>query len=181
MPDHDFILPSDLKANYLAYRDELRAAALRVLDSGWYIGGKEVEAFETAFAAFAETGHAIGVASGTDAIIVALRACGIGPGDIVLTVSHTAVATVAAVELAGATAALVDVDPRTFGMDPAALRAACERLADGRAGRLRAVLPVHIYGHPVDLAAIQAIAQEYGLVLIEDCAQAHGARFGVAE
>jgi len=176
MPDTSFILPSDLKANYAAYRDELREAALRVLDSGWYIGGSEVEAFETAFAAFAETDYAVGVASGTDAIILAVRACGIGPGDVVLTVSHTAVATVAAIELAGATAALVDVDPETFGMDPSALRAACESLADGHAGQLKAVLPVHIYGHPVDLVAIQQVVAEYGLSLIEDCAQAHGAR-----
>ncbi|MBT7301812.1 MAG: erythromycin biosynthesis sensory transduction protein eryC1 [Victivallales bacterium] len=176
MPDTSFILPSDLKANYAAYRDELREAALRVLDSGWYIGGSEVEAFETAFAAFAETDHAVGVATGTDAIILAIRACGIGPGDVVITVSHTAVATVAAVELAGATAALVDVDPDTFGMDPDALAAACESLADGHAGQLKAVLPVHIYGHPVDLSAIQGIVEEHNLILIEDCAQAHGAR-----
>ena len=176
MPDTSFILPSDLKANYAAYRDELREAALRVLDSGWYIGGSEVEAFETAFAAFAETDHAVGVATGTDAIILAIRACGIGPGDVVITVSHTAVATVAAVELAGATVALVDVDPDTFGMDPDALAAACESLADGHAGQLKAVLPVHIYGHPVDLSAIQGIVEEHNLILIEDCAQAHGAR-----
>ena len=176
MPDTSFILPSDLKANYAAYRDELREAALRVLDSGWYIGGSEVEAFETAFAAFAETDHAVGVATGTDAIILAIRACGIGPGDVVITVSHTAVATVAAVELAGATVALVDVDPDTFGMDPDALAAACESLADAHAGQPKAVLPVHIYGHPVELAAIQGIVEEHNLILIEDCAQAHGAR-----
>ena len=176
MPDTSFILPSDLKANYAAYRDELREAALRVLDSGWYIGGSEVEAFETAFAAFAETDHAVGVATGTDAIILAIRACDIGPGDVVITVSHTAVATVAAVELAGATVALVDVDPDTFGMDPDALAAACESLADAHAGQPKAVLPVHIYGHPVDLPAIQGIVEEHNLILIEDCAQAHGAR-----
>ena len=176
MPDTSFILPSDLKANYDAYREELRAAALRVLDSGWYIGGSEVDAFEAAFAAFNESEFAVGVASGTDAIILALRACGIGPGDVVVTVSHTAVATVAAAELAGATPVLVDVDPATFGMDPKALRAACENLADGHAGTLKAVLPVHIYGQPVDLSAIEKIVAEFHLILIEDCAQAHGAR-----
>ncbi len=176
MADTSFILPSDLKANYEAYREELRAAALRVLDSGWYIGGKELDVFEADFAAFAEAGHAVGVASGTDAIILALRACGVGPGDVVLTVSHTAVATVAAVELTGATAALVDIVPDTFGMDPQALRVACAALKDGHLGTLKAILPVHIYGHPVDIVAIRQIADEYGLALVEDCAQAHGAR-----
>jgi dTDP-4-amino-4,6-dideoxygalactose transaminase len=176
MPDTSFILPSDLKANYEAYREELREAALRVLDSGWYIGGKELDAFESDFAAFCEAEHAVGVATGTDAIILALKACGVGPGDVVVTVSHTAVATVAAVELTGATAAVVDVDPDTFGMDPQALRTACEALADGSKGTLKAVLPVHIYGHPVALPAIQSICEEFGLTLIEDCAQAHGAR-----
>lgn len=176
MSDIPFILPSDLKANYEAYKDELRAAALRVLDSGWYIGGQEVEAFERAFAQFVGTPHAVGCASGTDALILALRACGIGRGDVVITVAHTAVATVAAIELAGATPALVDIDPARFTLDPERLRLACRALADGRAGRLRAVLPVHLYGQPADLAAILAVAGEFGLTVIEDCAQAHGAR-----
>jgi dTDP-4-amino-4,6-dideoxygalactose transaminase len=176
MSDTPFILPSDLKANYEAYKDEIRAAALRVLDSGWYIGGKEVETFEQAFAQFVGTPHALGCASGTDAIILALRACGIGRGDVVLTVAHTAVATVAAIELAGATPALVDVDPERFTLDPERLRSACRALADGRAGRLKAVLPVHLYGQPADLPAILAVADEFGLAVIEDCSQAHGAR-----
>lgn len=176
MSDTSFILPSDLKANYEAYKDELRSAALRVLDSGWYIGGKEVEAFEQAFAQFVGTPHAVGCASGTDALILALRACGIGPGDVVITVAHTAVATVAAIELVGATPALVDVDPERFTLDPQCLRLACRALAAGHAGRLRAVLPVHLYGQPADLPAILAVAAEFGLVVIEDCAQAHGAR-----
>jgi dTDP-4-amino-4,6-dideoxygalactose transaminase len=177
MPNTPFILPSDLKANYEAYKDEIRAAALRVLDSGWYIGGQEVDAFEQAFARYVGTAHAVGCASGTDALILAIRACGIGPGDVVITVSHTAVATVAAIELAGATAALVDIDPERFTMDPVCLRRACAALAAGRAGRLRAVLPVHLYGQPADLGAILAIAREFGLVVIEDCSQAHGAVF----
>ena len=176
MPDTSFILPSDLKANYEAYKDDLRAAALRVLDSGWYIGGKEVDAFEQAFARFVGTGAAVGCASGTDAIILALRACGIGPGDVVFTVAHTAVATVAAIELTGATAALVDIDPARFTLDPACLRRACQALADGHAGTLRAVLPVHLYGQPADLAGILDVAREFRLDVIEDCSQAHGAR-----
>jgi dTDP-4-amino-4,6-dideoxygalactose transaminase len=176
MPDTPFILPSDLKANYEAYKDDLRTAALRVLDSGWYIGGKEVETFEQAFAQFVGTPHAVGCASGTDALILALRACGIGPGDVVITVAHTAVATVAAIELAGATPALVDIDPDRFTLDPECLRRACCTLADGRAGRLSAVLPVHLYGQPADLPAILAVAAEFNLAVIEDCSQAHGAR-----
>jgi dTDP-4-amino-4,6-dideoxygalactose transaminase len=176
MSDTSFILPSDLKANYEAYKDELRAAALRVLDSGWYIGGKEVEAFEQAFAQFVGTPYAVGCASGTDALILALRACGIGPGDVVITVAHTAVATVAAIESVGATPALVDIDPERFTLDPECLRRACRTLAAGHAGRLKAVLPVHLYGQPADLPAILAVAAEFGLVVLEDCAQAHGAR-----
>jgi dTDP-4-amino-4,6-dideoxygalactose transaminase len=176
MSDLPFILPSDLKANYEAHKEELRAAALRVLDSGWYIGGREVEAFEQAFARYVGTAHAVGCASGTDALILALRACGVGPGDVVLSVSHTAVATVAAIELTGATAALVDIDPERFTMDPVCLRRACTVLADGRAGRLKAVLPVHLYGQPADLPALLAVARDFGLALVEDCSQAHGAR-----
>ncbi|MBN2450058.1 MAG: DegT/DnrJ/EryC1/StrS family aminotransferase [Lentisphaeria bacterium] len=176
MPDSSFLLPSDLKANYEAYRDDLRAAALRVLDSGWYIGGAEVEAFENAFAGFAERPHCVGCASGTDALILALKACEIGPGDVVVTVAHTAVATVAAIELTGALPALVDIDPRRFTMDPGRLEVACEALSRGGAGRLRAVIPVHLYGQPADMPAILEVASRYGLLVIEDCAQAHGAR-----
>ena len=176
MADNSFILPSDLKANYCAYRDELRAAALRVLDSGWYIGGAEVEAFEAAFADAAERPYCVGCASGTDALILAMRACGIGPGDLVATVSHTAVATVAAIELAGATPVLVDIDPQRFTMDPDALERACKALQDGHAGNLRAVIPVHLYGQPADMVEIMKVAETYGLTVIEDCSQAHGAR-----
>ncbi len=175
MAGRPFILPSDLKANYTAYEKDIRAAALRVLDSGWYIGGAEVEAFEQDFARFVRTKHAVGVASGTDALNLAMRTCGIGPGDIVVTVSHTAVATVAAVELAGATPALVDVDPVSYTLDPAKLRAACVSLAGGHAGKLKAVIPVHLYGHPADMKGIVQIAREFDLRVIEDCSQAHGA------
>ena len=110
----------------------------------------------------------MGVNSGTDALVLALRACEIGSGDEVVTVAHTAVATVAAIRLAGATPVLVDVDPQTYTMDPQALEAAITPST-------RAVIPVHIYGHAADLAAIQAITRRHGLRLIEDCAQAHGA------
>ena len=112
------ILQSSPHANYLAHKAEIDAAITRVLDSGWYILGREVTEFEREFAAFIGTPHAIGVANGTDALTIALRACGIGPGDAVATVSHTAVASVSAIELAGATPALVDIDPVTFTLDP---------------------------------------------------------------
>ena len=175
MSDQPFLLPSDLKANYEAYRDDIREAALRVLDSGWYIGGKEVDTFEAAFAEFVGAAHCVGVASGTDALHLAMRACGIGTGDIVLTVSHTAVATVAAIELAGATAALIDVDPARFTMCPSKLRQACKALKT-TGTPATAVIPVHIYGQPADMHGIMEVAQEFGLAVIEDCAQAHGAK-----
>jgi dTDP-3-amino-3,4,6-trideoxy-alpha-D-glucose transaminase len=149
---------------------ELQAALQRVLDSGWYVLGPEVEAFEAAFAAYHSLPHAVAVANGTDAIELALRAAGIGRGDEVITVAHTAAATVCAVERAGARPVLVDIDPNSYTMDPAAARAAVT-------SRTRALLPVHLYGHPADMLALGALAREAGLLLIEDCAQAHGARY----
>jgi dTDP-4-amino-4,6-dideoxygalactose transaminase len=163
---------TDPKANYLAHRAEIDAAIHGVLESGWYILGREVEAFERAFAAYVGVSHAIGVANGTDALELALRACGVGPGDLVFTVSHTAVATVAAVELAGATPVLVDIDPVTYTLAPNCLEAA---IAHPPAGRPKAVIPVHLYGQAADMPSILDIARRYGLYVIEDCAQSHGA------
>jgi dTDP-4-amino-4,6-dideoxygalactose transaminase len=139
-----------------------------VMASGRYILGPEVTGFESEFAAFLGIEHCVGVGSGTDAVALALRAVGIGPGDEVLTVSHSAVATVAAIELIGAIPAFVDIDPVTRCMDPA-------RLAGSISRKTRAVVPVHIYGHPCDMRAIRTIADQYGLKVVEDCAQAHGA------
>ena len=163
---------TDPHANYLAHRAEIDAAVQRVLDSGWYILGKEVAAFEREFADFVGTAYAVSVASGTDALKLALLACGVGVGDLVFTVSHTAVATVAAVELTGATPVLVDIDPLSYSMDVDCLRAV---LQNHPAGRPRAVVPVHLYGHPADMDAICHLAKEHGLFVVEDCAQAHGA------
>jgi dTDP-4-amino-4,6-dideoxygalactose transaminase len=160
----------DLKAAYCRLQPEIDAAVGRVMAGGWYILGPEVEAFETEFAAYLGVEHTVGVASGTDAVLLALRACGVGPGDEVITVSHTAVATVAAIDLCGAAPRLVDIDPASFTMDPAALAAAITP-------RTRAVIPVHLYGHPADMDAIGVIAREHNLIVIEDCAQAHGARY----
>lgn len=161
------ILCSNPHPQYLAHKDAIDAAIRRVLDSGWYILGKEVKAFESEFAAYVDVPGAVGVGSGTEAIRLALTACGIGAGDEVITVSHTAVATVAAVELAGAMPVLVDIDPATFNLDPRKLEAAITP-------RTRAILPVHLYGRACDMPAVIAIAQRHKLRVIEDCSQAHG-------
>ena len=163
-----------LRQAYLAQKKELDEAAARVLDSGWYVLGREVEAFEGEFAAWCGARHCISVANGTDALVVALRALGVGAGDSVFTVSHTAVATVAAIELAGAIPVLVDVDAASFTLDPAKLEAAI-KAAKARGARPRAVIAVHLYGHPCDLDALGDICRRHDLLLVEDCAQAHGA------
>jgi dTDP-4-amino-4,6-dideoxygalactose transaminase len=165
---------TDPRAGYIERKDDIDAAIARVLAGGQYILGGEVEAFETAFAAWLGVGHAVGVGSGTDAIELALRACDIGPGDLVFTVSHTAVATVAAIERAGAGAVLVDIEPGRFTLDPAALERA---LRSPPPGRPAAVLPVHLYGEPAEMEPILRLARQHGLRVIEDCAQSHGARY----
>ena len=165
---------TDPRAGYLEQRDAIDAAIARVLASGQYILGREVETLEAAFADWLGVGHAVGVGSGTDAIELAIRACDIGPGDLVFTVSHTAVATVAAIERAGAIAVLVDIEPGGFALDPAALKLALRQPPPGRAA---AVLPVHLYGEAAELTPIQDLARRHGLRIIEDCAQSHGARY----
>jgi dTDP-4-amino-4,6-dideoxygalactose transaminase len=155
---------------HLAFQAEMDAAIQRVIDSGWYILGREGEAFEAAFAAYHGVAHAVGVANGTDALELALRAAGVGVGDEVITVSHTAVATVCAIERAGARPVLVDIDPDTYTLDPRAAAAAIT-------SRTCAIIPVHLYGHPADMDAITALASRHDLLIIEDCAQAHGARW----
>jgi dTDP-4-amino-4,6-dideoxygalactose transaminase len=170
---------NDPKAAYLAQRGAIDAAIARVLESGWYILGKETAAFEAEFAAAVGARHGIGTGTGTDAIVLALRALGIGAGKTVATVSHTAVATVAAIEMAGARAVLVDIDPATYTMDVAELARVLARPPRG-SERIDAILPVHLYGQPADLAALAALARDYDVPLIEDCAQSHGARFAGA-
>jgi dTDP-4-amino-4,6-dideoxygalactose transaminase len=174
-----FLLPTNPLAFYLAHKDEIDAAVAKVLNGGWYILGEETDAFEQEFAHYLGARYASGVASGTDALQLALRASGIGPGDAVATVSHTAVATVAAIELAGAAPVLVDVDPVTFTMDPNRLEDTIKKHhADQRPSansRLKAIIPVHLYGQPADMPAIMEIARRYDMYVIEDCAQSHGA------
>jgi dTDP-4-amino-4,6-dideoxygalactose transaminase len=148
---------------------ELRAAVQRVLDSGWFVLGPEVESFEEKFAAYHGGGYVVGVANGTDALELALRGAGIGPGEEVITVAHTAVATICAIERAGAVPVFVDIDPRTYTIDVDAAAAAITP-------RTRAIVAVHLYGHPADMSRLQKLARRQGLMLIEDCAQAHGAR-----
>jgi len=162
---------TDPKAGYLAHKAEIDQAIARVLASGWYILGQEVAAFEREFAAYIGARHGVGVANGTDALVLGLKALGVGPGDMVATVSHTAVATVAAIELAGAQPLLIDIDADRFTMDPANLTAAL----DAHRGRVKAVIPVHLYGQPADMAAIGDIARGHGARILEDCSQAHGA------
>jgi len=165
------VIPADPKAAYLASRAEIDAAIRRVLEGGRYILGGEVSAFESEFAAFVGAKQGIGVANGTDAIEVALRALGIGAGDVVATVSHTAVATVAAIERAGASPLLLDID-RYDTLDPEALDAAARKL------KIKAVIPVHLYGQPAAMPEIMKVAEKHGLAVVEDGAQAHGAKLG---
>lgn len=169
------ILQTNPKASYLAHKAEIDAAIHQVLESGFYILGDEVESFEQEFAAYIGTSQAIGVANGTDAIELALRACGIGAGDAVITVSHTAVATVAAIERTGATAILVDIDPVTFTINVNYLEDTIKKTGQSSSVQLKAIIPVHLYGHPADILAIMDLAERYGLYVIEDCAQSHGA------
>lgn len=175
-----WILPADPKANYLAHKTEIDAAVHRVLESGSYILGNEVTAFEQEFGSYLGGRSVVGVGNGTDALHLALRACGVGQGDAVITASHTAVATVAAIELAGAWPVLVDINPSTFTLDPDRAEETIKRhheQGNGSAGtpRIKAIIPVHLYGHPADLPAIMDIARHYDLIVIEDCAQSNGA------
>jgi dTDP-4-amino-4,6-dideoxygalactose transaminase len=158
-------------AQYSAHKADIQAAVTRVLESGVYVLGNEVDAFERAFATYCNVTHGVGVGNGTDALILALRALGIGRGDEVITVSHTALATVAAVVATGATPVLVDVDPVFYTMDAAAIERATT-------SRTKAVIAVHLYGQAADMDAIIAAARPLSLPVIEDCAQAAGGRYG---
>ncbi len=162
------ILCANPKAQYQAHQNEIDEAIRRVLEQGRYILGEEVSSFEAEFASFVGVAHGVGVNSGTEALHVALAACEIGSGDEVITVAHTAVATVAAIELAGATPVLVDIEPDFYTLNPDKLRAV---ITD----RTRAIIPVHVYGQPANLDPIIEIARERNLLVVEDCAQAHGA------
>ncbi len=163
------------KENYLFHRQEIDSAIANVLSSGRFILGDEVLSFEKEFASFLCVRAAVSVANGTDAIEIALRACGIKQGDFVATVSHTAVATVSAIRRAGASPLFCDIDQKSFCMSPDSL----EELiftSRKRGLKLKAIVPVHLYGHPADMDKIVKIANQNSLFVIEDCAQAHGAK-----
>ena len=160
----------DLAAQHAPLRSELDRVIAQVIDSGAFAGGPFVESFEDDFAAFCGCEHAIGVGNGTDALWLALLACGIGHGDEVITVPSTFIATTEAISYCGATPVFVDIDERTYTMDPAALESALTP-------RTKAIIPVHLFGQPADLEPILKFARLHGLRVIEDAAQAHGAEY----
>lgn len=160
----------DLRAGYLAVQADIDAAVARVMDSGWYIMGPEVEAFEAAFAAYCGADHCVGVANGLDALILSLRALGVGAGDEVIVPSNTFIATWLAVSAVGAIPIAIEPDAQTYNISPALITAAITP-------RTRAVIAVHLYGQSADLDPILAVTRAHNLALIEDAAQAHGASY----
>lgn len=161
----------DLAPQYRELREEIDAAVLNVLAGGQFILGPEEREFEKEFAGFIGVGHGVGVASGTDALLLVMLALGLGPGDEVLTTASTFVATADAIARCGATPVFADIDPGTFNLDPTS--------AAGRiTARTRAIVAVHLYGHPADMPEISGLAGAHGIPVIEDCAQAHGAALG---
>jgi dTDP-4-amino-4,6-dideoxygalactose transaminase len=177
----------DLVTPHVEMEQELTSIFHKVLHTAGFIGGAMVEDFEKAFAAFCGTSHSIAISSGTDALRFAIMVCGIKPGDVVVTVPHTFIATTEAISQAGALPEFVDIDERTYNMDPEKLREylekQCERDKSGklisrRSGRpVTAVIPVHLYGQMADMDAIQELADRYHLTVIEDACQAHGAEY----
>jgi dTDP-4-amino-4,6-dideoxygalactose transaminase len=161
----------DLRAAGDETRDEVDAAVARVLESGWFILGPEVEAFEREFATVVGAAHGVGVGNGLDAIELALRALGVGPSDEVIVPSNTYIATWLAVSRIGARIVPVEPDQRTFNLDP-------NRLEEAVTNRTKAIIAVHLYGQPADMSAISAIAATHGVKVVEDAAQAHGATVG---
>jgi dTDP-4-amino-4,6-dideoxygalactose transaminase len=168
----------DLKRQYQALERELLSATERVYARGQFILGEEVSAFEKEFADYCGVRYGVGVGSGTDALTLALRAAGIGKGDEVVTVANSFIATALAISFAGAKPVFVDIDPETHTMDPNALEHLLKRrMGKGRSRKIKAILPVHLYGHPCSMSAIMEIAHRHRLWVIEDAAQAHGAEY----
>jgi dTDP-4-amino-4,6-dideoxygalactose transaminase len=177
----------DLVTPHVELEQELTAVFHKVIRTAGFIGGPMVEEFEKAFAAFCDSQHSIAVSSGTDALRFALMACGVRAGDVVVTVPHTFIATTEAISQAGALPEFVDIDDRTYNMDPSRLQDYLEnqcaadasgRLISRRSGRpVTAVVPVHLYGQTVDMDPILDLAERYGLIVIEDACQAHGAEY----
>ena len=156
---------NDLRAQYLSIKDEVDEVIRRVLSNGSFEMGEELEAFEEEFARFCGGRHAIGVGSGTAALQVALLACGIGPGDEVISVPNTDISSASAISHCGARVVWADIDPCTYNLDP-------DKIEEKITSCTKAILPVHLYGHPADMELIMAIAREHGLMVIEDAALA---------
>lgn len=186
MTDHAPIPLMDLVAPHREMEEELLDVVREALRSARFIGGPQVEGFEEEFARYCESPYCVGISNGTEALRLALVACGIGPGDAVISVPYTFYATLEAILQAGATPELVDIDPGTFNMCPLALEGFLSRHCRLEEGRLvcrrsgktvKAVVPIHLYGQPADMDAILELAARYGLTVVEDAAQAHGARY----
>jgi dTDP-4-amino-4,6-dideoxygalactose transaminase len=160
----------DLQQEYLSIEGQIRQAIDKVLSSGWFILGRQLECFEKEFADYIGTEHAVGVNSGSDALLLAVRALGIGPGDEVITVAHTFISTVDAITRNGAKPVLVDIDPDTYCIDT-------EQIESHITEKTKAIIPVHLYGHPADMDPILSLAKKHNLCVIEDAAQAHGAEY----
>jgi dTDP-4-amino-4,6-dideoxygalactose transaminase len=169
----------DLTRQYKKIRGEILSAAQRVYEKGCFILGEEVSTFEKEFSHYCGVRYGVGVGSGTDALYLALKAAGIGEGDEVITVANSFIATALAISFTGATPLFVDIDPKTYTMDPNRLELLLKRQkAKGSGRKIKAVLPVHLYGHPVEMDSILEIANHYDLIVIEDACQAHGAKYG---
>ncbi|MFA5779081.1 MAG: DegT/DnrJ/EryC1/StrS family aminotransferase [Elusimicrobiota bacterium] len=164
------ILCSNPLAQYLSHKTEIDEAISRVLNKGWYVLGEEVKLFEKEFSEYIGVNYGIGVGSGTEALHIALKSCDIGSGDEVITVSHTAVATVSAIELTGAKPVFVDIESDYYTINTSKIEKAITK-------HTKAIIPVHIYGQPVDMDKIIDIAKKHKLFVIEDCAQSHGAKY----
>ena len=168
----------DLKSQYSSIKEEIRDAIGRVLECGQFILGEEVRRFESEFAAFSGADHCVDTASGTAALQLALQACDVEAGDFVIVPAFTFTGTAEAVVALGARPVFVDIDPATFALAPQRVETAVtNRLGRTGEGEVKAIIPVHLYGHPADVDPINAIADKYGLKVVEDCAQAHGARY----
>ncbi len=160
----------ELKSQYRAHQAELDGAIREVLEASWFILGQQGEAFEREFAQYCGAAYAVGVGSGTEALHLSLRACGVGPGDEVITVPNTAVPTVCAIDFAGASPVFADIDPMTLTLDPT-------DLARCLTSKTKAVVPVHLYGQAADMGPVCAFARQHGLRVVDDAAQAHGAEY----
>ncbi len=169
----------DLTRQYQKIKKEILSATQRVYEKGRFILGEEVSAFEKEFSHYCGVQYGVGVASGTDALFLALKAAGIGEGDEVVTVANSFVSTALAISFTGAKPLFVDIDPRTYTMDPNGLELLLKREKAKHGGRkIKAVLPVHLYGHPAEMDSMMEIANRYDLIVIEDACQAHGAKYG---